>query len=465
MQDQMRLLLTGDIHIGRSSTRVGDDPRDDDLRAAAAWSRLVDCAIRDRCDLVVLSGDVTDKANAYFEAIGPLRRGVERLAAHGIRTIAVSGNHDWSVLARLADALPEEHFTLVGRDGRWERVTIRDERGHARLHIDGWSFLSERVQASPLDSYELTAATDAPMLGLVHGDLDVPTSIYAPLSRSRMIALPPHAWLLGHIHAPSLRTDQPGDAWMLYPGSPQALDFGEPGVHGAWRCDVEAGRLTTPEHVPLSTVRYETVSVDVAAVADADRMETRLFDALRGAARRFVEESGDVLSHVALRLRVTGETELDAAVAASIDSLQRNPVQEIDGLVVTIDRITDETTPRIDLLDAARSPSPLGIVARVLLHLGDDAEPMPASATVDAQFAAAIDTLIGRTRRSIDDVRRQREYGHLTTEEATEREARDHLRREALRLLRELARQVPSATTTPEPDDAESLSSTMEQSS
>src|SRR5690606_34576958 len=219
----MRLLLTGDIHIGRASSSLSGTSGRDDTRAAAAWGRIVDLAIEERVDLLCLSGDIVDKENKLWEAVGPLESGVQRLAAHGIRIVAVAGNHDFDVLMRLDDVLQSgpaaEAFHLLGRRGEWERFTI-EEDGQAVLHVDGWSFPREHVYESPLESYDLKPDSSTPVLGLVHGDLDVSGSRYAPLDSVRLRETGPDEWLLGHIHNPQLFRPS-GNRWALYPAPPR----------------------------------------------------------------------------------------------------------------------------------------------------------------------------------------------------------------------------------------------------
>ncbi|MEX2501888.1 MAG: metallophosphoesterase, partial [Trueperaceae bacterium] len=227
----MRLLLTGDLHIGRTSTRVPSELPQSDRSAAGAWNRIVRLATEEACDVVCLSGDVADQSNKFWEAIGPLEAGVTTLAEAGIQVVAVTGNHDHDVLPRLADQLPDGLLTLLGRGGRWERTTLEGDDGRPSLHLDGWSFPKARVTDDPLAAYDLPHDGAVPTLGLVHGDLDLSTSPYAPLSRERLRRAAPDAWLLGHVHVPGLH-DLDAGGWALYPGSPQAQDPGEPGPPG-----------------------------------------------------------------------------------------------------------------------------------------------------------------------------------------------------------------------------------------
>lgn len=428
----MKLLLSGDLHIGRASTQVPEHVGREHLRTARVWEdRLVDLAIRERVNAVCLSGDVADEANKFWEAIGPLERGVGRLAEAGIMVLAVSGNHDHDVLATLADNLPPDRFRLLGRGGDWERVTLPTE-GRAALHVDGWSFPAQRVETSPLDSYALPPASVAPVLGLVHGDLGVPDSRYAPLDKQRLASLPPHCWLLGHIHTPQ-QIDDAGPGWALYPGSPQALDPGEPGAHGVWIVDVEPGGIGEPRFRPLSSVRYEPLTVELDGdVRTADDFQTRLHRAIREQAGPMVEASGPALRCLSLRLEIRGRSPIAHEVPALLDALpEQFEDYRLGDVPVVIDRATSSVRPAIDLAELAEDRSALGTAARLLLELEKD------------QPAEDVARLIQRARQTIRDTRDGRSYADLPDDPpVTEALARRYLRDRASALLGELHEQV-----------------------
>jgi len=442
----MRLLLTGDIHIGRTSTRLPSGGDGSGARAVDAWERIVETAIAERCEMLLLSGDVADQENGFWEAVGPLERGIARLAEHDITTIAVSGNHDHGVLGRLAETLDRRRFALLGRGGTWERITIRDGTDRPILHLDGWSFPRERVGESPLDSYKFPRVGDAPILGMVHGDLDAPNSPYAPLRSDKLCALPPQGWLLGHIHKPSLTTRTPGQPWILYPGSPQALDPGESGVHGAWIVEIEQGRLGRPRMIPLSSVRYEPLSIDVSVVTDCDSLDAHLSRAIRTAADAFADEAGSPLKHLVLRIQLAGECRWPPMLARSIEGLRASESHDFGAFTCVIDRILDETTPYIDLPEAARSPSALGVVARLLLALEETSDTDAPGEHRDGATRREVDSLIEQTRRDLENLLANNRFAALAEESLGVEAVRERLRIQARRLLGALMAQSPLAS-------------------
>lgn len=291
----MKIILSGDLHLGRTSTRLPDEWRPA-CRTVQAWRRLVDHILSEQADLLVLSGDLLDHRNQLWEAMAPLQEGIRKLADAGIRTLAVSGNHDAASLPELTRQFPEEAFTLIGQHGKWERKTLSRD-GSPLLHIDGWCFPAEKVKTDPTLEYALPSPTDGnPVLAVVHGDPGVAESSYAPLSISRLQQLPVSAWLLGHIHRPQFT---PGSPWVLMPGSPHPMDPGEPDAHHAWICTLENGRLSEPAPFCPAILRYSELPVPVTVdeVPGADRLREKIQREVGG-----LGFSG----RMSLRLRISG---------------------------------------------------------------------------------------------------------------------------------------------------------------
>jgi DNA repair protein SbcD/Mre11 len=277
----LKLLCAADLHLGRRPSRLPDPWGEGRITSAQAWQGLVDTAVELEVDVVLLAGDVVDQDNRYFEAYGPLGSGARRLADAGIAVVAVAGNHDHGTLPAVVSEVGAGHLAVLGVGGRWERWTLRDGEGRARLHIDGWSFPASHYAGDPVVEHDLAPpADDAPVVGLLHCDVDASGPRYAPVASSSLWTVPVAAWILGHVHAPRLR-EEPGRPPLLYPGSLLALDPGEPGPRGAWLVELAADRPPAFRAIPLSRVRYDTVGVDVSDVAERDPLRAHVAAALR----------------------------------------------------------------------------------------------------------------------------------------------------------------------------------------
>ena len=399
----MRVLCAGDLHIGRRPTRLPMDVDSSRLSCARAWESIVEYAVDQRVELLALSGDVVDQSNRYYEAIGPLERGLVRLREAGVTTVAVAGNHDHDVLPQVARSLNDDSFRLIGVGGVWERVTITSASGE-RVHVDGWSFPSEHVQYDPLRSYEPQPDGDAPVLGLLHADLDAPGSSYAPVALTDLQARSVALWLLGHVHIPRL-VDSGYGAPVLYPGSPQAMDPGEPGVHGAWLAELRPLARPAPTLIPLSGVRYDADTVDVDGAAAIDDLRGRLERHVTSTMSRMARESADHLRVLSLRVAITGATALHREVRREAAIVQRDFDWRDGDVRGFVETVSVDTRPARDLEALARGDDAVAVLAQLALELASD-DPLAHSAPIMGDVREVANALIGaRQYRHVEDVR------------------------------------------------------------
>ena len=362
-----RLLCIGDIHLGRRPSRIPADLREygvdvADLTPAAAWRRLIDVAIEQRVQGVVLAGDVVESDNHFFEAYGPLHAGVTRLAKAGIPVFGVAGNHDTEVLPRLADEVTEFH--LLGRGGRWEAGVIEPpDRPPVRLL--GWSFPEKVVRTSPLDSVP-RPANDVATIGVLHCDLDARNSAYAPISSAALAAAPGDAWLLGHIHAPSA---QPGPSPRGYLGDLTALDPGEQGERGAWILDVKGPNQVVLERLRVAPLRWETVEADITDLADPEQAPGAITRAIHALHARIGPSRGEARA-VGCRVRLVGTSHQRRAAVAAVQRSEPAILRmALDRCVYFVESCTDATQQALDLPTLALTADPPGLLARMLLAI------------------------------------------------------------------------------------------------
>jgi DNA repair exonuclease SbcCD nuclease subunit len=363
----------------------------------------VEYAVDQRVDVLALSGDVVDQSNKFYEAIGPLERGLRALRDAGVVTVAVAGNHDYDVLPQVARSVGDGSFRLIGAGGDWERVTITSVSGE-KLHVDGWSFPAEHVRESPLDSYTFRPDGDTPILGLLHADLDVPRSSYAPVSLADLQTRPVTLWLLGHIHVPRLTSSRHG-APVLYPGSPQPMDPGEPGVHGAWLVELRPLAPAEPRLIPLASVRYDAPRIDVTGAASIADLRALVSDQLRSSIRTLVEESGARLRALSLRPTITGSTALHREIEREVAKLRDDFEWRGGDTSAFIDAVSFQTRPARDLDALARGDDAVALLARLALALSSGAHDAESAPVLDGARDVATTLLGAKQYRYIEDER------------------------------------------------------------
>ncbi|MFH1267025.1 MAG: DNA repair exonuclease, partial [Planctomycetota bacterium] len=362
----LKILATADIHIGRRPSKVPDLRDAERFSCARMWEAIVDRAILDEVDVLALVGDIVDHDNRFFEATGPLERGLARLADRGIPTYAVAGNHDYDVLPRIADTIGSEHFHLLGRSGRWEEAVL--ERGDGRrLRIHGWSFPANHVSTSPLSDYRLARDGEVPTLGLLHADLNAPESNFAPVTVAELQSHSISFWLLGHVHAPQLHQTGTGPD-VLYPGSPQAMDPGETGRHGPWLIEIQGPHRARATPLGMSKVRYDKLEVDLTGAGSQEEFQSRVSTSVGDHLSSMAAEQGP-LELVSLRLELAGRTALCGRIAGYTGSLQEQYERTLQRVTARVDTVADRTRPEIDLDALAEKSDPPGVLARTLRQL------------------------------------------------------------------------------------------------
>ena len=359
----MRIIACSDIHLGRIPS-VGAIPG---LTGHSAWDSIVGKAVDLHVDALVLAGDVVEKDNAWFEAYGPLVRGLETLHKSGIEVFAVAGNHDAKVFPRLAKE--GEHIHMLGLNGEWEQVD------HDGVRFVGWSFKDSACTANPLDSFDRGCTDfDGPILGLLHCDVDGPlmASRYAPVASSQFSSTGIPLWVLGHIHAKR----QFNDRSCFYCGSPFALDSSETGEHGIWLLEtVGEQSWKDPVFIPLSPWLFCDCEVDLEGIVSSGDLMGYIGKALRDTASE--TNASGFFGDLYCRLVFIG------AVPAKFDLKKALPLSDLQNLEIPLEQgysvhvqssFVDNTVVAVDLESLSVGVGPIALLARQLLDL--DALPL-----------------------------------------------------------------------------------------
>ncbi len=381
--DELRLLAVGDVHLGMRPSRlpkvlesVGIDPRE--LTPEAALGTVVDLAIEERVDAVLFAGDVVEGTNALYEALRPLEVAVRRLHEASIPVLAVVGNHDVEALPRLAGMI--EGLRLLGQPGHWESHLREKARG-AAVEILGWSFPQRRVKESPVAGLLRdpipAQRPETPRIGLLHADLDASGGVYAPVSSADLRAATLDAWLLGHVHKPSLSTrlESGGPPPIGYLGSLVGLDPGEPGPHGPWLVRVTPGGDVLTRQLPVTPIRWERLDLRVAEHEGPEEVGDRIIDEATRLTRAIQQDDGPPRV-LGLRPRLVGPTRRYEALRRQIDvgGWDGELTRSVGETFFFVDRVIDGLELAHDMEALARGDDPPALLARKLQILEHECE-------------------------------------------------------------------------------------------
>ena len=268
----MRILHTSDWHLGRSLH--GEDL----LGAQAAFvDHLVQTIEAEAVDLVVVSGDVYDRALPPVDAVQLADDAFTRLAASRARVVVTSGNHDSArrlgFSARLVDAAGVHLRTDAGRVH--EPVLLADEHGPVAVYglpylepdllRHRWDLstrshhaaLAEAMRRVRADLVLRPSGTRSVVLAHAFVIGGLPSDSERDIAVGGVSAVPTELFdgidytALGHLHGRATLTDT-----VRYSGSPVAYSFSEADhVKGSWLVDLDGGGLAHATFVEAPVTR------------------------------------------------------------------------------------------------------------------------------------------------------------------------------------------------------------------
>ena len=384
-----RFLHAADIHLdspliglasieGRVAERIRTAPR-------AAFEALVERAIEDEVDFLVIAGDLYDgtwrdyKTGLFFaEQMG-------RLNHARIPVYVLHGNHDAESQITKPLSLPDN----VSVFGTRKAQTFRIEVLNVALH--GQSFREKAVLDNLVPDYP-TPVDGAFNIGVLHTALGGMGNHanYAPCSLPELVAKGYDYWALGHVHQRQVLHERPH---VVFPGNLQGRHVREAGPKGACLVTVEAGEVVEVAALMFDVVRWAVLDVDVAAagstVDTVDLMRQALAQGAAGA-------DGRLLS---ARIVLQGRTELHSQLVADVENLTaeaRAAALGIGDEVAWVERVAVQTTPVADTSALAAREDTLGDLQRMLKEAVADQELL-------GQLKADIGELIGKLPHRLRD--------------------------------------------------------------
>jgi exonuclease SbcD len=303
----MRILHTSDWHLGRSFHREGM------LDHQAAYIDHLLAVVQDEgVDLVVVSGDIYDRALPQVDAVRLADETFARLASSRAKVVVSSGNHDSAQRLGFGSRLIDAAGVFIRTDAGAVATPVLLDDDHGPVAVYALPYLDPDAVREPwglaVRSHE---AALAEAMGRVRADLATraratrsvvmahafvagaaPSDSERDISVGGVSLVPTQTFdgidytALGHLHGRQTLTDT-----VRYSGSPLAYSFSEVDhVKGSWLVDLDAHGFRAAEFVPAPVPRplrrlrgeLESLLAD-PALADAEQawVQVTLTDDLR----------------------------------------------------------------------------------------------------------------------------------------------------------------------------------------
>ena len=294
----MKFLHAADLHIDsplRGLSAYEGAPVAE-MRGATrrAVENLVEAAISNKVDVVVLAGDVFDGDwKDYSTGLFWVAQ-LSKLNEAGIPVVFVAGNHDASSEVGRRLRLPPNVSQLSAAKPEAKRFD------HLDCSVIGQSYATRSVTSDLAATYP-PADPSLFTIGLLHTSLDGRPghASYAPTTVDVLRSRGYQYWALGHVHQ---REDICRDPWVTFSGNLQGRHARETGAKGATLVTVEGNEVMLVEPLPLDAVRWQECVVDASECGDLEGVLSAVNTSLDAAVR----SSGGRL--VAARIRIRGRS-------------------------------------------------------------------------------------------------------------------------------------------------------------
>ncbi|NTU96597.1 MAG: DNA repair exonuclease [Chlorobiaceae bacterium] len=295
-----RFLHAADIHLDsplKGLEQYPDAPVEQiRLAARRAFDNLVETAIDEKADFLLLAGDLYDGDWKDFNTGIFFINRMGRLRDAGIPVFMVSGNHDAASQITRSLKLPDNVTLFPHRNAETRNIE------HLGVAVHGRSFSSRSVMDDLVGSYP-QGDPGLFNIGLLHTSLNGRPGHepYAPCTLDALRSKGYRYWALGHVHQREVICSDP---WVVFSGNIQGRHIRETGPKGCTLVTADEGRVIAVEERELDVLRWVLCRVDPLRCDTTDA----LLDHVRETIEAERAKAGG--RPLALRLIVEGITSL-----------------------------------------------------------------------------------------------------------------------------------------------------------
>jgi len=295
----VRFLHTADLHLdsplralASRNSALGNLLQD---ASRTVLCRLVDTAIEEAVDAVLIAGDLFDGELRDVHTAKLLEREMKRLASANIPVFIIWGNHDAE--SKLTDVLnlPANVHTFDGRGGS---ASFANDQ----VVVHGVSFSKRKAPDSLLPKFS-PPVPGCFNIGMLHTSLSGSDghNTYAPCSVKELIDMGYDYWALGHIHKRKIHHNNPA---IVMPGNPLGRHINENGERSISLVSLEQGKAPDIKALTIAPARFERIPVTLDSIDE----QGEAFEQITSDIEK--QRSSSDADHLIVRLELKGTTPL-----------------------------------------------------------------------------------------------------------------------------------------------------------
>lgn len=362
----MKFIHAADIHLDSplSGLAAYKDAPADLLRTVTrdAFTRLVDEAIEEAIDFMVIAGDLYDGSWKDYNTGHFFCREMGRLNKVGIPVYLLFGNHDADSEMTKRLTLPPNVHQFESRKANTFLIEELKVALHGRSYKDAATFEN------------LAASYPAPVagwlnIGVLHTALEGNSehANYAPCSLAELNAKSYQYWALGHVHEHAILQKSP---WVVFPGNLQGRHIRETGERGAILVTADETGIQTVERLLVDVLRWYVVNVDAS---DANTLE----EVVRLVGRAFeqlIAKTPDKI-YLSVRVCIQGKTAAHGELFGLESQLREEVLGQAAGYGIDrlwVEKVRIETEPIVDAAHMAERSDAIADLQRFLDEAPED---------------------------------------------------------------------------------------------
>lgn len=250
----VKFIHCADLHLDSpfKSRDYLSQPIFEDIQKSAyeSFKKIVDLALTEEIDFMIISGDLFDQQNRTLRAEVFLKEQFERLEREQIFIYLCHGNHD-PLSSNIGTVWPDNVSVFSENVETYQTITKNGEE----IYLHGFSYQNDASYENKLDAYPTSQGYKGIHIGILHGTYSK-TSTNDRYTEFRLEDLNNklyHYWALGHIHERQQLSDMPQ---IHYPGNIQGRNFKELGEKGCLLVEGDNLKLDA-KFVPTQFIRFE----------------------------------------------------------------------------------------------------------------------------------------------------------------------------------------------------------------
>jgi DNA repair exonuclease SbcCD nuclease subunit len=363
----MKFIHTADIHLDSplSGLAAYKDAPADLLRTVTrdAFTRLIDVAIEESVDFMVIAGDLYDGTWKDYNTGHFFCREMGRLNKANIPVYLLYGNHDAESEMTKKLTLPANVHTFESRKANTFRIDA------LKVSLHGRSYKEVAIYDNLAASYP---SPDVGWLniGVLHTALGGYASHanYAPCSLAELGAKGYQYWALGHVHEHAILQRDP---WVVFPGNLQGRHIRETGERGAMLVTADASGIQTVERLLVDALRWHRVEVDATSAATLPEV-TRLVGL---AFEQLITNSPESI-YLSVRVVIMGKTSAHGELFGLEKQLREDILGQAAALGINrlwVEKVCLETEPSVDAAQIATRSDAIADLQKYLAEAPTDA--------------------------------------------------------------------------------------------